>query len=55
MLSKKNKVAVKIYYELDDNINDTMDYKPQAVPALKRIAGLCQARVAYHRVYGSNT
>ena len=26
MLSKKNKVTVKIYYELDDNINDTMDY-----------------------------
>ena len=29
--------------------------KPQAVPTLKQIAGLHQARVPHHRVHGSDT
>ena len=43
MLSKKNKVAVKIYYELDDNINDTMDF---IVRKLKRLLQLASSAAA---------
>ena len=31
------------------------EYKPQAVLALKKIAGLQQARVAHHRIHGPDT
>ena len=38
----------------DKAFNSSLD-KTQAVPALRRIAGLHQARAAHHRVHGPDT